>query len=48
MQVEKYMPLEKGERMKWEFWSPPEFTDAMREVFLPMFNDELTNLIPAW
>ena len=34
--------------MKWEYWSPPEFTDAMREVFLPLFNDELTNLIPDW
>ena len=48
MQVEKYMPLDKGERMKWEYWSPPEFTDAMREVFLPIFNDELTSLIPDW
>ena len=42
------MKTEKAERMKWQFFSPPEFTDAMRNKFLPLFNDELLKLIPEW
>ena len=40
-EVEKHMNTEKAERMKWKWSFPTEFTDAMRELFLPLFNDEL-------
>ena len=48
VKVRELLQVPKEERQEWKLEYPPEFFKAIKETFLPMFERELTTLIPEW
>ena len=48
VQWQKHMDKPDEEKKTWEFAQPGEYYDDVKHKFLPLFNDELVELIPEW
>ena len=42
------MATPEEERKKWSFSQSSEYFEDMKHKFLPIFNEELTTLVPEW